>query len=124
MTSKAALSPRRHAFVAAMAAGMTQAEAAARLGVLPRTCRRWYADPLVRAAIVATLDENLGHLMRRMSAGTEEALEVLGEVMRDGTMLGSVRIRAAQVWLDTSFRVRELLDLAARVTALEEAMGA
>jgi hypothetical protein len=44
--------------------------------------------------------------------------------MRDATMPGSVRIRAAQVWLDTSFRVRELLDLAACVTALEEAMAA
>ena len=44
--------------------------------------------------------------------------------MRDAAVPGSVRIRAAQVCLGTAFRVRELLSLAARVTALEEAIAA
>ena len=124
MSPKTDLSPRRAAFVAALVAGMTQAEAAESIGVRPRTCRRWFADPVVRAAVRQAQDDALGEVTRRMNAGSQDALRVLREVMQDGDMPPSVRVRAAQVWLDTAFRARELLELADRVAGLEQQLEA
>ena len=122
MTAKTDLTPRQQVFVAVMVAGMTQEEAAQSIGVRVRTCRRYRADPRVRAAIKVAQDDALGGVTRRMNAGSNEALDVLKEVMQDKAQSGGVRIRAAQVWLETSFKVRELLDLAERVSELEQRM--
>jgi len=122
LTAKPDLAGRKAAFVAALTAGMTQIEAARSLGVGPRTCRRYYADPQVRAALKAAQDDGLSDIVRRLNSGSQAALAVLLGVMNDAGEPGSVRIRAAQIWLEAAFRARELLDLAARLAVLENIM--
>jgi len=116
------LSAREGAFVAALASGMSVIEAAKSLGVTERTARRWYAKPLVRGALKETQAAALDGASRRLSAGADEALDVLRDVMQDKSQSGAVRIRAAQAWIDTMFRARELGDIEERVRALEEAI--
>jgi hypothetical protein len=123
MTPKTDLSARKQSFVAAMAAGMTQEEAAQTIGVRARTCRRYQAEPLVRAAIQRAQDDALGEVTRRMNAVSNAALDVLQEVMTDNTAPAGVRIRAAQIWMDAALKAREMLDMASRLTELEERLG-
>lgn len=114
------LTARQRAYVAAIAAGMTPLEAAAALGIGARTARRYGAEPMVRAAITAAQDDALAQVSARMNAGSNAALDVLHALMTDAAAPASVRLRAAQVWLDVAFRARELVDLVARVTDLEQ----
>ncbi len=123
MTCGSDLAPRQRAFVAAMVAGMTQEEAAGSIGVKARQCRRYMATPKVRLALRQAQDDALGDVTRCLNTGSNEALDVLKEVMHDKTQPGGVRIRAAQVWLETAFRARELLDFQERLAALESAGG-
>ena len=120
MTYQSDLPARQRAFVACLISGLTQAEAAEVLGVKPRTCRRYYASPFVRAALAEAQDAAFGDTVRKMSATSGEAVDVLRVVMADTGMAGGVRTRAAQVLLDTAFRGRELLDLSERLARLEE----
>jgi len=120
MTYAGDLTTRQKAFVAAMAAGLTQAEAATTIGVLVRQCRRYMATPKVRLALKEAQDDALGDVTRRMNAGSHNALAVLEAVMNDQTLNAAVRVRAALGWLETAFKARELLDLAERVRQLEQ----
>lgn len=113
------LTPRQRAFVAARCTGMDAKEAASSIGLSERQARRYTATPAVRAALRSAQDESLGDVTRRMNAGSGNMLDVLEEVAQDRDMPPTVRVRAAQVWLDNAFRAREILDLAARVAALE-----
>jgi len=120
MTAKTVLSARKKAFIAAITAGMTQKEAAAAIGISLRTAGRYMADPMVRAALSEAQDAAFGQVTVRMASGSNEALTVLQAVMRDRTISPSVRVRAAQIWLEHCQRFRELNDLANRVAMLEQ----
>ena len=120
MSSGTVLSTRQRAFVAATVAGMTHAEAAETIGVTPRTATRYMGDPLVRAALSEAMDATFGQVTHRMAGGTNEALDVLRDIMTDGTISASVRVRAAVAWLDAAPKWREAVDLVDRVMALEQ----
>jgi len=122
MSCEAVLSPRQRAFVALLASGKNQEQAAQVLGVQARTCRRWFASPVVRAALARAQDEALGDVCRRMSAGASDMLDVLQAVARDGDMPAGVRVRAALGWLDTMFKTKELLELVERIGVLEKTL--
>ena len=124
MSANGVLSPRRRAFVAALAAGLTQAEVASTVGVSERQCRRYMADPMVRAALTEAQGEVLGQVTRRMNAGGNLSLDTLQEVMADKAMSPSVRVRAAIGWLEQAWKARELVEIEQRLAALEEAVGA
>ena len=121
MTGGEDLSARKRAFVAAMAAGLTQTEAAASVGVKDRTARRYMASPLVRAELASAQDGILSQVTLRMGAGSNRALDVLEAVMVDKTMPASVRVRAALGWLEHRWKAQELHVLTQRIEALEEA---
>lgn len=117
------LTPRQRALVAALASGKSGRDAARAIGMSERQFWRHMENPLVRAALVAAQDEALGDVVRQMNAGAADALEVLREVMADKRQPAGVRVRAAAIWLEQGFRAREMLDLATRLTVLEEAIG-
>ena len=123
MAYQADLSPRQRAFVGLLVSGKTQEQAAQTLGVEPRTCRRYYANPAVRLALKEAQDEGLAQVCRRMSAGAGAMLDVLQAVAADVAMPPSVRVAAAKTWLDVMFRAKEMLELSQRVAALEAKMG-
>jgi len=123
MTCRSVLSARKRAFVAAITAGLNQTEAAESIGVTPRTGRRYMADPMVRAALSEAMDATFGEISVHMAAGTNDALTVIREVMLSKSISPSVRIRAAQIWLEHCQRFRELNDLANRVAELERKLS-
>ena len=120
MSSKTVLSTRKRAFIGAIVAGMTHAEAAATVGVTARTATRYMGDPLVKAALSEVMDATFGQVTQRMAGGTNEALDVLRGIMADVAVSASVRVRAAVAWLDAAPKWREAVDLVDRVTALEQ----
>ena len=74
MSTKTVLSTRQRAFIGAIVAGMTHAEAEATVGVTARTATRYMGDPLVKAALSEAMDATFGQVTQRMAGGTNEAL--------------------------------------------------
>ena len=122
MTAADGLSSRKRALVASLAEGRTKQEAAETVGVRPQTVSRYLRDPAVRAALKKAQDEQLDHVAQRMTRGSNRALDVIEEVMTDEAMPSSVRLRAAQGWLQHAWKALELHDLSERVAALEKRM--
>jgi len=119
MTSKTVLSSKQRAALESLATGATQREAAEAAGVKERAVRRYVADPHFVAALRAAQDAALGETVRRMASGTRGALDVLTAIMDDKTIAAGVRLRAADLWLQHTWRARELQDLAERIAAIE-----
>lgn len=122
MSAEIDLSPRKRAFVAALAGGRSRTQAAKAVGISPRTARRYLADPLVVAALAEAQAETLGDVARRLNAGALMALDVLEAVMADAALSPNVRVRAALGWLAEAWQAREMLDFEARLSRLEAAL--
>lgn len=114
---------RRERALVVLAGGGTQAEAAAAANVSERTIRRWLASPDFLAKLRQTTDEHLGQAMRELAAGTRGALAVIANIMGDGELSPSVRLRATQLWLEAVWKAREQYELTERVTELEQRLG-
>lgn len=109
--------------MAALVSGLSKQEAAATVGVRPETVSRYLRDPCVRAALRDAQGDMLGDVVRTMTAGSRDMLDVLRGVAHDADMPPSVRVRAALGWLEQAWRARELVDLDARIRELEERMA-
>lgn len=121
--SEEELTGRKRRFVVAMVAAATVTEAAQVAGIGERTARRYLADPAVVRALHAALDGALGDASRRAVAAMSEAVATLEAIHRDAAQPAGVRVSAARAILDAGPRLREALDLAERLAALEEKLG-
>lgn len=110
------------ALVAALAAGATYAEAAARAGVSERTARRRMDDPAFRAALDDARAEVVSRAVDRLSATATDAVDTLAALLDPGVP-PPTRLGAARAVLELGSRLREEHDLAARLGALEEALA-
>jgi len=95
-------------------------EAAAKVANVPaRTLHRWLAtDAEFQAAYRTASQQVLVSTVTALRAASAEAVELLRATVTNKEESGSVRVRAAQVILDTAFK-NELDELAARIAALE-----
>jgi hypothetical protein len=89
-------------------------------GISERTIRRWLdSDPtfpqLVSSIRARALERAAGMLAR----GSAQAVRTLRDLM-DPSKPDTVRLSAARAWLDSVLRVRELVEIEARLVALEE----
>ena len=123
MTGKPVLTSRHQVAISELLTGATQTDVATTVGVKPRTVRRWLVNPMFAAALRDAQDQALGQAARRMSAGVEDALDVLAAVMNDEKMLPTVRVRAALGWLEHAWRAKELGELTERIAAIEEVIN-
>jgi len=104
----------------ALLAGQTRASAAAAAGVAERTLDRWraehptFSDELNRRSTLALRDATL-----RLKSSIDEAVDVLREVMTSADSRPAVRLRAAQVVIESSLKLIEATDLMERLEALE-----
>jgi len=114
------LSPRQAVFVAALVGGASKQEAAARAGISDRCGRRWLGLPLVKRALEAAMDEALGVATRRTVGAMARALDTLEAICGDENQPAGSRVAAAGRILDSGPKLREALDLAVRVAALED----
>jgi len=108
--------------IAALAAGKPVAEAAKLAGVSERTVYRRLADSLWRRRVAAARTELLARAVGILAEGTTAAAATLRLLLRSDSP--SVQLAAARAILDQTTRGIELLDLAERVSVLEEQTAA
>ena len=123
MADNGSLSARQQRAIAALLASKTVAEAAAAARVGERTLFRWLAeDAAFRAALSQAEGELLATTTRRLLGLQGQALEALEYLLTRGESEG-VRLRAAQVALELSLKLREQVSIEQRLQALEQAQG-
>ena len=115
------LSAKQQRAIAALLASKSVAEAAASANVGERTLFRWLGeDQAFRAALSQAEGELLDTATRRLLSLQGESIDAL-EYLISQAETESVRLRAAQVVIETSLKLRELRDIEQRLTALEQA---
>src|SRR5829696_3525996 len=114
------LSPKQRKAVEALLTTGEVKAAAAEAGVHRDTLHRWLRDPVflgaVRSAEAAALDE-LSRLLVRLG---QTAVATIAKAMSDPVTPVATRVRAADVALGRLLQLRELVQLEARVQALEQ----
>jgi len=113
---------REAAAIAALLAEPTVEAAAKRAGISESTLLRWLQDAAFsaeyRAARRAVVEGAIGRLQQTAT----QAVDALARNLRCG--IPAVEVGAAKAVLDQAMRGLELLDLAERVAALEQAADA
>ena len=117
------LSAKQQRAIEALLSSKSVAEAAASAKVAKRTLFRWMAeDQAFRAALSQAEGEMLDAATRRLLNLQGESIDTL-EYLISQAQTESVRLRAAQVVIETSLKLRELRDIEQRLTALEQAQA-
>jgi hypothetical protein len=110
----------------AVAALLTQRnleEAAKSIGISTRTMLRWMKEPEFQAAYREARRAAYGQAIARLQQAMPLAVQTMLKVLVDPATPASVRVRAAEVVANHSYKAIEIEDVEARVTALEEAAG-
>lgn len=111
--------PRQSLALDALLAGASQTEAAQAAGVAPRTLRTWFHDPDFSRAYTLGCTELAKSAGRRAQAAATTALDTLVEVAENADNPPAARVSAARALLEQSDKATELLDVLARLDALE-----
>ena len=114
------LNRRQRRFVTALMTARTIGEAAEEAGIGRRTGQRYLTQPAVKRALGQALDAVLGQVVRRAAGEMEAALDTLAAIHQNPAATDASRVSAARTLLIETPRLREALDLAERVTELEE----
>ena len=109
------------ALALALAAGDSIADAAAKAGMGDRTAYRRLADPVFRQRIQTLRGEMIGQALGRMAAGMTEGADVLRGLLK--AQSESVRLGACRAMLELSAKLRESVELEARLDALENRLA-
>jgi hypothetical protein len=113
----AGIGRKSDALALALAAGDSIADAAAKAGMSERTARRRLADPSLRQHIEKLRAAMIERALGRMADSMTEAADVLRALLQAKTE--SVRLGAARSLLDLGTKVRDAVDMEARVAELE-----
>ncbi len=84
-----------------------------------RTLYRWLRQPAFRAALTEAESLAVEHAARRITALSDQAVNVLEHAMSDRTPM-TIRLRAAQSVLEYLLKLRELVSIEERLARLEE----
>jgi hypothetical protein len=106
-----------------MLTARTVAEAAHEVGVTERTGYKYLANPDVKQAIAQALDVVLAQATRQAVAAVIGSLDTLVEIHTDRDNPAGARVSAARAIVPLGLRLREALDLAERVTELENRLA-
>lgn len=118
MTQNVALSPKQVAAIDALMTGCTMTAAAERAGVTRKTLQRWMQEDGFRAALVWAGADAMQGVSRRLVAASQAAMDALEDALLEDKPI-QARIRAADAILGRLLAVRELVDIEARLQALE-----
>jgi hypothetical protein len=106
--------------IAALLIHPTVEAAAAAVGVSVDSLNRWQRDEAFASAYREARSAVVRRATTTLSTACASAVETLSDVMTGVTYPAHCRIQAARMVLDYAHRGLELLDLSARVAALEE----
>ena len=114
------ITPRQGRFIHALLGDARSiGQAAIQSKVSRRQAERWLKMPHVQQALRDAQEQALQQVSAGLLALSSQALDVLGEAMRPGDLSRPGRIRAAEAVLSNLLRIRELVDLEKRLSALE-----
>lgn len=105
---------------ALLARGMSSDKVGESVGCSGRTVRRWAEDPAFQADMQDARREILAGITDAIGAAARDAVEALHDAVKDKAN-PAIRVRAAQALLGALPAVREHLDLAEKVAAIEAA---
>lgn len=111
---------RRAQAIEHAAMGVAPAEIAERLGISPRSVRRYLSHPDARVALRQHRDERLAQIAGQALLLAEAAMTTLWQIASDARAPAAFRVSAASRLLDVAVRFSEGVDLAERVASLEE----
>lgn len=111
--------PHDAELAAALASGKSNREAAEASGLTLRTVNRRMARPWFRTVVNDARTAYLDRALAALMSAAPSMVDVLTEVANDKRAPASVRVRAASSVLAHAQRLREHVDLAERLTALE-----
>jgi hypothetical protein len=109
------------ALVLALAGGQTVRDAARTAGVGERTATRRWADPEFRQRVTCLRAEMVAQAAGQLADGMAEAATTLRRLLT--AEAESVRLSAARSILEIGTRLRETVELEARLQAIEERLG-
>ena len=118
-SGSARLRPREHRAVRALIECVTIRGAAESVGVNERTLRRWLGREDFRESYREACREALSDALHRLQGAAGGAVQTLREIARDNTAKPAERAGAARALLDHALRSAELLNVEARLDALE-----
>lgn len=121
--NKTELAGRMARYVELRLEGKTNAQAAAALGIVDRTARKYAADARVQAALRAGRDELVRDAANKAATVIPDGLEHLLALAKNEDTPPGVRVTCWRVALDTATKVLEAVDLVDRVARLEEALS-
>jgi hypothetical protein len=113
---------RWHSAALAIASGSTQAEAAEAADVGVRTVRRWLTKSAFRRVLNRYRDELVSQAAGRLASHLTRAADTLVSLLSSENE--TVRLRAATELLTAVVRLRSDMDLAERVSEIEERVNA
>ncbi len=111
---------RRARALALLAEGLTPTQVAQRLGVAPRTLRRYLANGSLLAALRGLQTEQLRALAAATMAASHRAHQTLLAIASDDAAPTFARITAASRLIDTALRLYDAVALDERLSALEQ----
>ena len=112
-------SNREDAALAALLSEKTIAEAATKAGIGESTLLRWLADAEFKARYRAARRSVVESAIGRLQRAATEAVDALSRNLTCG--IPAVEVGAARSVLDQAIKAVELVDLAERIEALEQA---
>lgn len=117
------LSGKQIKLVGALAQGMSVKDAAQECQLSYRTAYRWFALPEVKQALKAARDELFNEQLQILRLGVRKAMATLTKHMSaDVEPTSASQLQAARFWLENAIAVHKMVDLEARLAAMEEAV--
>ena len=113
------MSPKQTKAIPILLQASSIQEAATAAGISERTLYRWLHDPAFQAELQQAQDRIVNTAIRRMSAGINDAVDCLLQIINDPTVKASSRVNASRILLGEFRHLRAFADLSQRVTALE-----
>ena len=105
----------------ALASGLTQTEAAKKVGIGERTLRRWLKQDDFRQSVAAAKREMVSRAVAMLADASTEAATTLRQLLQADSE--SVRLNAAKAIIELGIKLRESEELAERVKQIEETIA-
>ncbi len=114
------ISSKQAKFVDALLVGSMVGVAARTAGISPRTAARWKKEPALLAELASRRKQQFNETLDAFRAGMPAAIALVLETIRDKETPRSIRLRAAQIWIENSIAIHKTEELEARIVELEE----
>jgi hypothetical protein len=101
-----------------LASGISPAAAARLAGISEATCYRRLADDAFRQRVEAARSSFWERALGTLSKGAAESATVLRKLLRSED--GRIQLQAAKIVLEQGIKVRDQVDIAQRIAALEK----